>query len=376
MVGLLERLAVLESPSKDPAAQLRVQSILQQEFRRMGFRVRRVRGRSTGGSLLAVPEERKPGEPLQLLLGHCDTVWPVGTLDRMPVVCRGGRLYGPGVFDMKGGLVVMVFALEALRSVGCEPSVSPVVFVNSDEEIGSPESTPHIRRLARASDRVYVLEPALGPSGKLKTARKGGGHFLVRIMGKAAHAGLEPEKGASAILELSHVIQELYALNDPARGITVNVGMIDGGVRPNVVAPESTATVDVRILSMEDGRRVERAIRNLRARTPGTRLMVEGGINRPPLERTPRNRRLWEAACEAASELGLEVEEATAGGGSDGNTASLYAPTLDGLGPVGDGAHADREHVEVDSLVERSALLARLLVEPRLGNSARLHSSA
>jgi glutamate carboxypeptidase len=238
--------------------------------------------------------------------------------------------------------------------------------INSDEEIGSKESTPYIRRLAQSCDRAFVMEPSLGLSGKLKTRRKGVGRFIVRIKGKAAHAGLEPEKGASAILELSFVIQQLFALNDPEKGITVNVGMIDGGIRSNVVAPESSAVVDVRVLRQEDAKAIETAIFALQSTTPGTQLIIEGKIGRSPMEKTPGNAKLWKQAQQAGLELGLNLEESTAGGGSDGNTTSLYIPTLDGLGAVGDEAHSPGEFIYLDSLVERSALLSRLLLVPRL----------
>ncbi|MGK7911841.1 MAG: M20 family metallopeptidase [Synechococcus sp.] len=370
MENLLEKLVLAESPSTIPAAQQAVQSILRAELVGRGFRVRHLSGRHTGGHLLAVPRDRQPKQAFQLLLGHCDTVWPLGTLQTMPLVPAQGKLYGPGVYDMKAGLVMAIFATEAAREIAeiqsADIPVKPVLFVNSDEEIGSRESTPHIRRLARIADRAFVMEPSLGPNGKLKTGRKGVGKFSIRILGRAAHAGLDPEKGASAILELSHIIQQLFALNDPSRGITVNVGTIDGGIRPNVIAPESIAEVDVRILHQEDVPYIETAIRGLQPTTPGTRLEVNGRIGRPPMEHTPGNRLLWERAQIAASELGLEIDEATAGGGSDGNTTSLYTPTLDGLGAVGDSAHAVGECIVREHLSERTALLARLLLEPPL----------
>lgn len=366
MVELLRALVRAESPSDNPGSQREVQAILDAALESAGLHVRRIAGQTTGGHLLAVPRDRRRGMPMQLLLGHCDTVWPIGTLREMPVHLHDGRLYGPGVYDMKAGLVQTVFALRAVRALGVVPPVDPLVFVNSDEEIGSPESSPIIRRLARITNRVFVMEPSLGPSGRLKTARKGGGHFTVRVIGRAAHAGLAPEEGASAILELSHVIQRLFALNDPQRGITVNVGTIDGGLRPNVVAPLSRAEVDVRVVTSQDARRVEQAIQAIQAVTPGTSLQIEGSVSRPPMERTPGNQRLWQAARESATELGLEIEEGMAGGGSDGNWTSQFTPTLDGLGAVGDGAHAVTEFVYVDKLAERAALLARLLLLPRI----------
>jgi glutamate carboxypeptidase len=257
---------------------------------------------------------------------------------------------------------MMVFALRTLRDMGLDPPATPVAFVNSDEEIGSPESRRYIQLVSRNVARAFILEPAFGLTGKIKTARKGVGMFSVTVRGRAAHAGLEPESGASAILELSYLIQKLHEMNDRERGISVNVGVIDGGLRPNVVAPVSRAQVDVRVMNMEDGRLIEDAILGLRPHTPGVTLEVEGGIRSPPLERTPRNLVLWDAARQAGRELGLELEDVTAGGGSDGNTTSQFTATLDGLGPVGDGAHAPREFVFVESLVERCALLTRLLM--------------
>jgi glutamate carboxypeptidase len=307
---------------------------------------------------------------MQLLLGHSDTVWPLGTLASMPVELRDGRLTGPGAFDMKGGWTQGVFALRALHDLGLEPPLAPAVFVNSDEEMGSPESAARIGRLARHAGRVFVLEPS-APGGRLKTGRKGIGQFTVTVRGRPAHAGLEPEKGASAILELARVIQRLHALSDPARGITVNVGVIAGGTNRNVVAAEARGEIDLRVLREADAEEMTRAIRGLRAETPGTSLEVTGGMIKPPLERTPRNRALWQAAERCAGELGIPLGEATVGGASDGNITSCHAPTLDGLGAVGDGAHAAHEYVEVARLPERAALLALLLMEPAVGLQTR-----
>ncbi|MCA8994109.1 MAG: M20 family metallopeptidase [Planctomycetaceae bacterium] len=366
MVALLTALARAESPSHEPHTQDDVFQLLGVAMRDRGFRIRKTKGSKTGGNLLAVPESRGKRTPIQLMLGHCDTVWPVGTTQSMPVEQRDGKLFGPGVYDMKAGLVQAVFAVGALRDLGVSVPVAPVLFVNSDEEIGSPESTPHIKRLSQIADRAFVMEPSLGPTGQLKTARKGVGRFTVRVVGKAAHAGLDPGKGVSAILELSHVVQALFALNDPERGITVNVGTIDGGMRPNVVAPEAKADADVRVLTQEDARRIEAAIHGLKPSIPGTELHIEGHIGRPPLERTPRNQRLWNAAQELADDMGIELQEGTAGGGSDGNTTSLATATLDGLGAVGDGAHAVHEHVIIEHMPERAALLAGMLALPMM----------
>jgi glutamate carboxypeptidase len=275
---------------------------------------------------------------------------------------------------MKGGVAQALLALGALRHFGTETAVVPHLFLNSDEEIGSRESRRYIERLARCMSRVFVLEPSLGPAGLLKTARKAIGRFTVTVRGEAAHAGLNPGAGASAILELSHVIQALFAMNDLERGITVNVGTIDGGLRPNVVAPRSKAVVDVRVAAQADAERVEAAIRALRPAIQGTSLEIEGSYGRPAMERTPANRALWQLACRLGGELGLELEESLAGGGSDGNFTSRLTATLDGLGAVGDGAHARHEHLRLEASLQRAALLALLLVAPPLGGTSEIES--
>jgi glutamate carboxypeptidase len=373
MLTLLERLTRVESPSSDAATQVPVRALIGGELEALGLRVRYLSGRSTGGALMARPHDRRRGQPIQLLLGHYDTVWPVGTLRDMPFEIEDNIVRGPGVFDMKGGIVQIVFALRALQELGATPAVTPVILLNSDEEIGSRESTRHIRRLARIADRALVMEPSMGPEGTIKTTRKGVGRFTVCVRGKAAHAGLDPESGASAILELSHVIQKLFGLNDPARGISVNVGTVDGGIRPNVVAPESRAVIDVRVQSDADAERVRKAILGIQPVTPGVELDIDGFIGRPPLEATPANRALWAVARRLGTELGLNLQEGLAGGGSDGSTASRYTATLDGLGPVGDGAHARHEHLLLDRTLERTALLALLLMQPPLEVSHDQH---
>jgi glutamate carboxypeptidase len=314
--------------------------------------------------LLARSREGAGLGPSQLILGHGDTVWPVGTLRTMPVCVEGDTVRGPGVLDMKGGLVQMVFALRAVKDLGLRPSVRVVALITSDEQTGSFDSTPVIRRLARRACRAFVLEPAFGREGKLKTARKGVGTFTITITGRPAHAGLNPEEGASAILELSHQIQRLFALNDPARGVTVNVGTIDGGLRPNVVAPEVKATVDVRVRTAGDAAEVAAAIRGLAPVNPRTSLRVEGSFDHPPMEPLPRNQALWRLAHHVGQRLGLELQQEHVGGASDGNTSSQYTATLDGLGAVGDGAHAYHEQVDLPQMLRRCALLVLLLLAP------------
>ena len=366
MVGLLETLTRIESPSSDATTQYPVIDILTEEFEQLGFQLRWLPGRSSGGSVFARPANRIRHSGLQLLLGHFDTVWPVGTIAGMPFEVDGNIIKGPGVFDMKGGVVQIIFALRALRDLELTPDITPVVFLNSDEEIGSRESCNYIRLLARRVERAFVMEPALGTDGALKTARKGVGRFTVCVRGKAAHAGLDPESGASAILELSHVIQTLFDMNDPDKGISVNVGTIDGGIRPNVIAPESRAVIDVRVATNADAERVEAAIRGIEPLTPGVTLEIDGFIGRPPLEPTPANRALWDQARAIAGELDIELTEGLAGGGSDGSTTSQYTATLDGMGPVGDGAHARHEYLLLDKTIERAALLTLLILSPSI----------
>jgi glutamate carboxypeptidase len=373
MLEVLRAFTLAESPSDEPETQVGIRELIAGRLESLGYRVRRVPGRGTGGMLFAAPVIRDRSKPCQLLLGHYDTVWPSGTLATMPFAVEGDTVRGPGVYDMKAGIVQATLALGALRDFGVEPKLTPVLFFNSDEEIGSVESIRYIHRLARCVDRVYVLEPSLGQAGHLKTARKGIGRYTVRVEGEAAHAGLDPGRGASAILELSHVIQSLFALNDFERGVTVNVGTIDGGLRPNVVAPASEAVVDVRVATREDAGRVDAAIQELQPVTPGTRLVIEGGFGRPAMERTPGNQQLWDLALRLGGDLGIELEQGTAGGGSDGNFTSLHTPTLDGLGAVGDGAHAPHEHLSVERTLERAALLAMLLMAGPLGPAPAKH---
>ena len=364
MVGLLTALARAESPTLDRDAQAAPFALLAEALADVGYEVRRVPARQVGDHLYARPASRPRGAPYQLVLGHMDTVWPVGTLATMPVVRRGDELFGPGVADMKAGLVQVVFSLQALAAQGLEPYVTPVVLITTDEEVGSRESLPLILRLARGATRAFVLESAFGTRGALKTARKGTGAYRVTVRGRAAHAGVAPEEGLSAILELSHQIQRLFALNDAERGITVNVGTIDGGLRPNVIAPEAVAVVDVRVPTRADGEEVDAAIRALQPVGAGLRIEVEGGLGRPPMEATPGNLALFATAARLGSTLGLELESVMVGGASDGNYTSLHTPTLDGLGPVGEGAHAADERVLVPRLPERAALLALLLLAP------------
>lgn len=364
LTDLTKKLVDAESPSSHPETHDEVRRVLRLALADVGYDSRESGVPENPRHLFAVPADRPKGRPSQLLLGHFDTVWPVGTLQERPFTVNGNTIHGPGSFDMKGGLAQIVIALGAIRDLELETPVVPIVFVNADEEIGSRTSGRYIRWLAQHADRTLVMEPALGSRGDIKTQRKGIGRFTITVHGKAAHAGLDPEGGASAILELSHVIQTLFALNDVERGITVNVGTVDGGIQPNVIAPHSKAVVDVRVPTVKDGEEIVRFIHALEPQTPNVRLHIEGRIGRPSMESTPRNRRLWEVARRAGADLGLDLHEARAGGGSDGNTTSQFTATLDGLGPVGDGAHAVHEHFLIDKTLERAALLTMLLIAP------------
>ena len=363
LVELLKRMVDAESPSAAPDSHQLIISVLSEALLSLGFRLRTPRAPNAHRHIFARRQRRDRSRGTQLLVGHYDTVWPLGTTARRPFTVDGNVVRGPGVFDMKGGLAQIVFALGAIRALELETPLEPVIFINSDEEIGSRTSTKYIRALAKGAGRAFVLEPSMGEEGAIKTERKGVGRFTITVHGKAAHAGLDPEGGASAILELSHVIQALFALNDANKGITVNVGTIDGGLQPNVIAAHSRAVV-VRVPTVADGERIERAIHGIKPVTPGVRLAIEGGIGRLSMERTPRNVALWQQAVTLGRELGLDLREGRAGGGSDGNTTSQYTATLDGLGPVGHGAHAEHEFLYIDKTLERTALLALLLLAP------------
>lgn len=364
MLTTLEALVRAESPTHDARAQEQVFALLSALLEDLDHRTHRLPGKHSGGLLLAIPRDRLRGQPAQLLLAHADTVWPHGTLDRMPFALDGDVVRGPGTYDCKAGLVQAIFALRALKAHGLVPPLTPVLLVNSDEETGSADSTRQVARMARAVRRTFVLEPSMGPEGRLKTSRKGVGHFTITVTGKAAHAGLDPDKGVSATVELAHVIQALHALNDPARGCTVNIGEITGGTRRNVIPAQATAEIDVRTWTHDDATRVEAAIHALRPTLPGATLDIRGGFFKPPMECTDASLALWNTAREAGERLGLALDHGAAGGASDGNTTARFCPTLDGLGAVGDGAHALHEHVRIDTLAERAALLALLLMAP------------
>lgn len=297
-----------------------------------------------------------------LVLGHADTVWPYGTLAKMPFREDGDRLCGPGVLDMKAGLAFFVFAIRALNDLGIPLNRRVLLQINPDEETGSRDSRVITEENARQSAAVLVLEPGAGLEGKVKTARKGIGDYRVRVHGIASHAGVDFEKGASAIVELARQVERIADFTDLARGITVNPGVISGGTRSNVVAAEAEAHIDIRVPTLRDAQDLDRRFRALTPLDPRCSIEVSGGLNRPPMERTPGIAALFEQARIFGRELGVDLEESSTGGGSDGNfTAALGVPTLDGLGAVGEGAHATNESILVGRIPDRVALLAKLL---------------
>jgi glutamate carboxypeptidase len=365
IVRLSRELVAEESPSTDRAALERCAVVLAARLGEAGASVARVDGGSTAAHVLA--DWRGDG-PDVLLVGHFDTVWPVGQLARMPLEERDGRLFGPGVLDMKAGLAIGITAARVVasdRTGKKRPRIR--LIATTDEEVGSGTSRAVIETLARESAAVLVLEPAL-PGGAVKTARKGVGEFEVIADGISSHAGADPGAGASAVHELARQVVTLAGMTDAGRGLTVNVGVIEGGTRSNVVAERARAFVDVRVARLEDAAVVERALAALRPTDARVRLTVAGRINRPPMERTPGVARLYALAQDIARGMGRTLAEGATGGASDGNfTAALGVPTLDGLGAIGDGPHALHEHVVISELAPRAALVAGLIA--RLGDN-------
>jgi glutamate carboxypeptidase len=359
LVGMIGELVEMESPSDDKAAIDQLVEWLSKEFRSIGV-TSKVHPIRKFGNHLRLSAGR--GRRQVFVLGHTDTVWPNGTLERLPYKIEGNRARGPGIFDMKASIAVFYFALKAIRDLRLETPRRIVALFDSDEEVGSHSSRNLILSEARKSDHVFVLEPSISPHGGLKTSRKGVGVFQLRVRGVAAHAGIAHEAGVNAIEELSRQVLRLQAMTNRRLGTTVNVGLISGGTRSNVVPAEAETEIDVRVKTAREGERITRRIYGLTPFNPGARLEVSGGINRPPLERTAGIAALFKRAETIGRELGIKLSEGATGGGSDGNfTAALGVPTLDGLGVIGDGAHSVDEYILLDRLPERVALLTRLL---------------
>jgi glutamate carboxypeptidase len=356
LIAALKQLVETESPSNDKAAVDRIGEVLLSIVPALGLK--RHRSRTFGDVLELRFTPKRSKRSRVLLLGHLDTVWPIGTLKTMPWREDDGKLYGPGVLDMKSGVVMALEALAALDALGMQRPVT--LLLNSDEEIGSPFSRAITEKIARQCSAVFVLEPAQGLA--YKTARKGIGHYTLRVAGVAAHAGVDFQQGHSAVLEMARLVQTVSAFTDLSKGLTVNVGAIRGGTQSNVVAAECVAEVDVRIVKASDAARVDRTFRALKTTDKACKLTITGGINRPPMERKTGTVALFKQAKKLAAEIGFTLDEASTGGGSDGNfTAALGTPTLDGMGSIGAGAHAAHEHIVSKHLVERTALLAAMI---------------
>jgi glutamate carboxypeptidase len=364
IIALIGELVECESPSDHPPSVNRFVDLLASRLERTG-RVKTFAGGRFGRNLrceFQLPGPRKRREGNILTLAHSDTVWPLGTLAQMPFRRGKGRLWGPGVLDMKSGIAFFLFAVEMLRERDVSVARRVVLQVNSDEEVGSESSRPLTEEAAKSAAAVLVLEPGTGLAGKIKTARKGVGDYTVRVKGRASHAGVDFENGASAIVELARQIERIAGFTQIERGITVNPGVIAGGTRTNVVAAEARAEVDIRVARLKDAPALDRKFHGLRPFDKRCSIAVEGGLNRPPMERSAGIRKLFGSARLWARELGVELEESSTGGGSDGNfTAALGVPTLDGLGGVGEGAHAPNESILIDRIADRTALLAMLL---------------
>jgi glutamate carboxypeptidase len=364
MLSMLRAFVVAESPTLEKFPADHCCGIIAEEWRKHGTRVQRIAQKHRGDHLRITWQPQRSRSAGQLLvLGHYDTVYATGTLAKMPFRVSAGKAYGPGTFDMKAGIVQALFALDALRQSQA-PLRKHIVFLwTSDEEIGSESSRNLIEVEARRSDAVFVLEPSLGPRGLLKTARKGVGEAEIIVHGRASHAGLAPQDGVNAVHELARQITRLCQWNDLRRGISVNGDIIEGGTRVNVIAESARAVIDLRALRLTDMRKLEKRLHALRPFARGARLEIRGGFNRAPMERKV-SAALFARARLLAAQMGLSIGECTAGGGSDGNiTAALGVPTLDGLGAVGDGAHSADEHVIVETMPQRAALLAALLSE-------------
>ena len=361
MLSTLRPLVEAESPSLEKIPADRCCGLLATEWRKRGLRVERISQKHRGDHLRVTWPQKSRSAGQLLVLGHYDTVYATGTLAKMPFRVSSAKVYGPGTFDMKAGIVQALFAVEALQRLKA-PLRHHIVFLwTSDEEIGSQTSRKLIESEARRSEAVFVLEPALGPRGLLKTSRKGVGEAEIIVHGHASHAGLAPEEGVNAVHELAAQISRLHEWNDPRRGISVNADVVEGGTRVNVIAERARALVDLRALYANDMCRIERRLHSLRPSVRGARLEIHGGFNRAPMERK-MSAALFDRAKSLTAQMGYALGECTAGGGSDGNlTAALGIPTLDGLGAVGDGAHSPREHIQINAMPLRSALLAALL---------------
>jgi len=357
----LKKYVEAESPTDDIIQNRKLLHAIAEDFKELDYQVEWKESVLSAGQIICRPLKSELQHD-QLLIGHADTVWPVGTLDKMPWKIDDGVIRGPGVYDMKTGIVMMQLGIKIIKELGLKPKLRPIVMITSDEETGSRDSWSEIEKIAKSVNRVIVPEPSIGLEGRIKTERKGSGRYQIKVKGKVAHSGVEPEKGVSAIVEMAHIIHKLDALNDFDKGISVNVGLISGGKAVNIVPGDCSIEVDLRYMDKSDGEKVNDKINNLNSELQGAEIIVEGGLRRPPVIKNERNQKLWELAQKCAEKLDLKIEEGLSGGGSDGSITSQFTATLDGMGAVGEGAHSQTEKILVDETLDRTALLTAMLV--------------
>jgi len=360
-VNRLKKYVLAESPTDDIIQNGKLLHAIAEDFKELDYQVEWKESVLSAGQIICRPVKSELEED-QLLIGHVDTVWPIGTLDKMPWKIDDNVIRGPGVYDMKAGIVMMQLGIKIIKELGLKPKLRPVVMITSDEETGSRDSWDEIEKIANTVNRVFVPEPSIGLEGKIKTERKGSGRYQIKVKGKEAHSGVEPEKGASAIVEMAHIIQKVDELNDYEKGISLNVGMISGGKAVNIVPGDCVVEVDLRYMKKSDGEEIDDKIKKIKPELRETEITVVGGLRRPPVVKNERNQKLWEQAQNCAQELGLKIEEGLSGGGSDGSITSQFTATIDGMGAVGEGAHSSSEKILIDETLDRAALLAAMLV--------------
>lgn len=362
----LKKYVEVETPTDDIIQNRKLLNTIAADFGDLGFDVEWKESVLSAGQLVCRLKSVNAVDD-QLMIGHADTVWPVGTLEEMPWKVDGNIIRGPGVYDMKSGIVMMQLSVKVMKELGFKPRLRPVIMITTDEETGSRDSWKEIENIAQTVKRVFVPEPSMGLEGKIKTERKGSGRYQITVKGREAHSGVEPEKGISAVVEMSTIVQRLDKLNDYEKGVSLNVGMISGGKAVNVVPGACTIQIDLRFLKTEDGEEIDRYIKELEPTLKGAEITIEGGLRRPPIVQNERNKQLWELTKECAQKLGLNVEQGLSGGGSDGSITSQFTATLDGMGPVGEGAHSPSEKILVDETLDRAALLTVMLLTDDVG---------
>jgi len=357
----LKKYVEAESPTDDFIQNRKLLHAIAEDFKELDYQVEWKESVLSAGQIICRPEKSELQED-QLLIGHADTVWPVGTLDKMPWKIDNNVIRGPGVYDMKAGIVMMQLSIKIMKELDLKPNLRPVVMITSDEETGSRDSWDEIEKIAQSVNRVFVPEPSMGLEGKIKTERKGSGRYQIKVKGEEAHSGVEPEKGASAIVEMAHIIQKIDDLNDYENGISLNVGLISGGKAVNIVPGDCSIEVDLRYMEKSDGEEIDEKIKSFKSELKETEIIIEGGLRRPSVVKNERNQKLWKLAQKCAQELDLKVEEGLSGGGSDGSITGQFTATLDGMGAVGEGAHSPSEKILVDETLNRAALLTAMLI--------------